>query len=379
MGQQMRIGVVRSHDIDRVIFSYYNGSYNVYGDTARLKTILPNEFVDIRYRANDKVELLFGVQSLGIFDSIQLKQTGKDYGLRLTPKSPNRHEKQYLDDFVIFGKRGHLTIVNLVQEHHYLAGVVESEGGGGKPLEYYKAQAVISRTYARDRLDRHRRDGFQLCDQVHCQAYHNRQKYTPSIDTAVLATVGEVMVDEDLHLVEGFFHANCGGQTTWTDYVWRNRIPYLAPIQDSFCIYTVQANYTTRVPKAQWRNYLVNQLGYPENDPVYGPLLYNFIQYDRQKYFQDESTGIKLTSLRYKFKLKSTFFSCYEDGDDVVIVGKGYGHGVGLCQEGAMEMAKRGFTYEQILKFYFSNIEVIGNYNEIFFTQENQQKDNELL
>lgn len=153
----------------------------------------------------------------------------------------------------------------------------------------------------------------------------------------------------------------------------------MAPIRDSFCIYTAQANYTVRIPKTQWRNYLVNQLGYPEKDPVYGPLLYNFIQYDRQKYFQDESTGIKLTSIRYKFKLKSTFFSCYEDGDDVVIVGKGYGHGVGLCQEGAMEMAKQGYTYDQILKFYFSNIQIIGDYRELFFTQVNPQELNQLL
>ena len=377
--QEMRIGVVRSHDINRIIFSYYNGSYDVYGDTTKLKTILPNEFVDLSYTSSNKVSLKFGIEDLGIYDSVKLIQTGKNYALRLTPKSPSVREKQYRDNFLIFAKRGNLTVVNLVRENNYLAGVVESEGGGGKHLEYYKAQAIISRTYAVDRLGRHRRDGFQLCDQVHCQAYHNMQKYTPTIDTAVRQTKGELMVDSNQHLVEGFFHANCGGQTTWTDYVWRNRIDYLAPIIDTFCIYTAQANYVKRIPKAKWRNYLVYQLGYPEKDPVYGPLLYNFIQFDRQKFFQDESTGIKLTSLRYKFKLKSTFFSCYEEGDEVVVVGKGYGHGVGLCQEGAMAMANAGYSYDQILGFYFSNVRVIGNYNEVFFLQENIGKDFQLL
>ncbi|MGB0933995.1 MAG: SpoIID/LytB domain-containing protein [Lishizhenia sp.] len=367
--QTMRIGVVRSHTVKKMIFSYLNGSYFVLGDTSKKATLLPNEFISLRATSNNQVELTFGVRLLGRFDSIQLLQTGKDYGLRLASVDPKLREKKYLDDFVIKAKNGSLTIINTVQMHHYLSGVVESEGGGGKHLEYYKAQATISRTYAMDRLNRHKREGFQLCDQVHCQAYHNMQRFTPLIDTAVLQTQNVVMKDVHGHLVDGFFHANCGGETTWSDYVWNNRIAYIKPVVDSFCVYTRQANYTTKVLKSDWRNYLVGRLGYPENDSIYGDLLYTFTQFYRKKYYHSPEFNIKLTKIRRKFKLKSTFFSCYESGDYVIIEGRGYGHGVGLCQEGAMKMANLGYSYKQILSFYFSDIEFSGDFEDQFFEQ----------
>lgn len=367
--QTLRIGVVRSHEVKKMVFSYLNGSYFILGDTVKQATLLPNEFVSLRATSDNQVELSFGITVLGRFDSIQLLQTGKNYGLRLTSVLPKLKEKKYLDDFVIKAKRGELTVINLVQMQHYLSGVVESEGGGGKHLEYYKAQATISRTYALDRLDRHKRDGFQLCDQVHCQAYHSMQRYTPLIDTAVIATHNVVMKDEHGHLIDGFFHANCGGETTWSDFVWNKRMDYLKPVVDSFCVFTRQANYTQKIPKTEWRNYLVGRLGFPENDTIYGGLLYSFTQFYRKKYFHNPDFNIKLTKLRHKFKLKSTFFSCYEDGDFVIIEGKGYGHGVGLCQEGAMKMAKLGYSYKQILSFYFSSIYFEGEMEQLFFKQ----------
>ncbi len=374
----MRIGVVRSHDVKKMVFSYFNGSYFIFGDTSKQGALLPNEFISVRPTSDNKVELSLGVSVVGRFDSIQLRQTGKNYGLRLTSMNPKLKEKKYLDDFVVKARSGTLTIINLVQIQHYLSGVVESEGGGGKHLEYYKAQATISRTYAMDRLDRHRREGFQLCDQVHCQAYHNMQRYTPLIDTAVNATHNVVMKNDQGHLVDGFFHANCGGETTWSDYVWNKRIDYLKPVVDSFCVYTRQANYTKRILKSDWRNYIVGKLGYPENDSVYGDLLYTFTQFYRKKYFHHPDFKIKLTKIRHKFKLKSTFFSCYEDGDYVVVEGRGYGHGVGLCQEGAMKMANLGYNYQQILRFYFSDIHFEGEFEELFFMQQPEFRINEL-
>ncbi|MCB0479568.1 MAG: hypothetical protein KDC84_15480, partial [Crocinitomicaceae bacterium] len=69
-----------------------------------------------------------------------------------------------------------------------------------------------------------------------------------------------------------------------------------------------------------------------------------------------------------KFDLKSTYFSCKPEGDYVVLSGRGFGHGIGLCQEGAMNMAKAGYTYKQILKFYFQEI-LIGKYKEFQYFQ----------
>jgi stage II sporulation protein D len=60
-----------------------------------------------------------------------------------------------------------------------------------------------------------------------------------------------------------------------------------------------------------------------------------------------------MRDLREKFDLKSSFFSVHAEGEFVVLEGRGYGHGVGLCQEGAMKMAKSSYTFDQILRFYF--------------------------
>jgi Sporulation protein and related proteins len=63
-----------------------------------------------------------------------------------------------------------------------------------------------------------------------------------------------------------------------------------------------------------------------------------------------------LRTMRSQLNLRSTFFSVYAIGDSIVLKGRGYGHGVGLCQEGAMEMATKGFNYKQIIDFYYFGV-----------------------
>ncbi len=369
MGNDINIGVYRSHNIQRIDFSYYEGSYMIFGDTTPFGALLPNEFVSIT-RVGNKVELKKGVRSLGTFNQVTLKPTGNHFALRLRPRTPVLKERKYHDGFKISsGKKG-LTIVNDVSFEHYLGGVVESEGGGGKPIEYYKAQAVISRTYALKYFNRHAKEGFNLCDQVHCQAYFNKLIYTDDIRKAVIATDGLYIVDTMTNqLIDGFFHANCGGQTSRSDYVWREEIPYLQPFKDTFCIYTRQATWEKRIPKVQWRNFLVNTYFYPIEDSLYKQVVYTFEQEDRKAFYLSPHLGIPLRDLRYHFKLKSTFFSCYPEGQDVVIKGRGFGHGVGLCQEGAMGMAKHGLNYQQILSFYFEGIQFKHYFEKMFFNQ----------
>src|SRR5690554_4543344 len=119
LGREIRIGVYRSHNIQRIDFSYYEGSYMIYGDTVAFGALLPNEFVSIT-KIGDKVELKKGVRILGTFKKVTLKPTGNHFALRLRPRSPVLNERKYHDGFEIFsGKKG-LTIVNDVSFEHYL-------------------------------------------------------------------------------------------------------------------------------------------------------------------------------------------------------------------------------------------------------------------
>lgn len=371
--QQMRIGVLRDHSIKRINFAYSDGSYSVFADTNYLGVILPNEFVELVPFGVDLVKLKKGIIDLGDFKKIQLIQNTANTCLTLTSKTPVVKARKYKDDFEITSNGKELTIVNAIDMNNYLSGVVESEGGGGKHLEYYKVQAVLSRTYALKYKDKHKKDGFDLCDRVHCQAYHSMMRFTSKIDSAVIQTTNLVLVDSDSRLIDAYFHANCGGQTCEPQYIWNEEIPYLSSFKDTFCIYTKQAAWQVRVSQERWRKFLVAKYNYPIADSVSMAMIYTFDQTERKAFYLHPIYGIPLRDLREEFNLKSTFFSCYPEGTDVVINGRGFGHGVGMCQEGAMKMARSGIDFTQILRFYFPGSGIKNTFEEQFLKQNSKR------
>ncbi len=360
VAQQQRIGVLRDYSIKRIVFAYDNGAFTVYGDTSELGTILANEFVDLERNPEGKITVKINGIQVAQASKVTIVCAKLNTSIVYSPKNSAAKERKYKDDIEILPTESGLTIINLVDMHHYLCGVVESEGGGGREIEYYKVQACISRTYTLKSKMRHEKEGFELCDRTHCQAYHYQLRYSPLIDTAVRETKRKVLVDQRNNLIDAYFHANCGGQTSEADYVWNNRVDYLSSFKDTFCIYTKQATWEKRIPQAEWRKFLEEEYQFPSSDSVFGPLIFNFNQADRCAFFLTPVLGIPLRDLRDHFKLKSTFFSCYPEADQVVVRGRGYGHGVGLCQEGAMKMAKYKFTYQQVLLYYFPGVKIVN-------------------
>ena len=366
--QQMHIGVLRDYSVKRISFAYGDGSYSIIGDTMEFGSILPNEFIEILWD-KDKVILKKGTTTLGRFSKVYLIQNQPNTFLVLTAKEPVIKPRKYKDDFEISVSNKDVLLVNLVGMDNYLAGVVESEGGGGKHLEYYKVQALMSRTYALKYKGKHFKEGFDLCDRVHCQAYHNMMRFTPIIDSAVLSTQNNVMLDEHGDFIDSYFHANCGGQTCEPQFVWNENIEYLQTFVDTFCIYTKQATWEKRVSQESWRNFLATKYDFPVNDSLLASIMFQFEQKERMAFYLHPIFGIPLRDLREEFNLKSTFFSCEPDGTDVLIRGRGFGHGVGLCQEGAMKMAKSGYSFEQIALYYFPNVRIVNFEEEQFYLQ----------
>lgn len=366
--QQMQIGVLRAHAVKRIVFAYSTGDYSMYADNTFLGTITKNEFVDLTYLDSGQISIRKGAESLGTFAKVFLIQDERNTSLSLQCKVPTVKLRKYKDDFRITANKD-LTIVNLVDMDNYLAGVVESEGGGKRDVEFYKVQAVMSRTYANKYRHKHKAEGFDLCDQVHCQAYHSMMRFTPNIEVAVRETSGIILMDDNRQHIDAYFHANCGGQTCLPEYVWNNAVPYLATFKDTFCIYTSQANWTKKIPKSEWRQFLISEYGYPVDDPVFGQYLYRFDQEDRKAFYVSPVLGIPLRDIRMKFRLKSTYFSVHEEDGYVVLKGRGYGHGVGMCQEGAMKMAGYGFNFAEITHFYFPGANFYDIHEETFFEQ----------
>lgn len=360
--QEMRIGLLRTIKMKSVEVSVHDGSYYLYGDTSHVFSFRKGAF---HFSANG-VRVRIGDSSF-VFKKCYLIQERAGSSLLVKSISPNSKEHLYQDNMEFVTHKSQLNLVNLVDMNNYLSGVIESEGGGGRHIEYYKVQALMSRTYALKNLNRHAKEGFQLCDGVHCQAYHNMLRHTPSIREAVAQTTGEVIVDTTGELVATYFSANCGGQTCEPSFIWNNSEPFLQMQIDTFCVHTRQARWTQKVSKSHWKQFLEKKYGVHE--AKYGDLLYNFDQHDRKAFYIHPSLGIPLRDLRHEFKLKSTYFSTRLENEWVVIEGRGFGHGVGLCQEGAMNMAKLGYSYRQIALFYFHNVRIINAYARQFFNQ----------
>jgi len=368
--QQLQIGIMRGYHITSFQISYLSGQYEIRNDTALICEMKLDDKLIFK-RSDSLIQLSKNGISVGSYQKIYVSQKKKNssFGIQcLTPV--NKKARKYMDNLIIQIEGNYnLKVINEVESANYLAGVIESEGGGGKHIEYYKVQAILSRTYALDHLNKHQKDGFQLCDEVHCQSYLNMMRLTPTINDAVKSTEGIVMIGSNLKLADGFFFANCGGQTSESDFVWNISVPYCKSIRDTFCIHSKQATWEKRIPKSTWEKYLLSEFGYPISDSIYGPMMYHFNQVSRDAFFVSPHLGIPLRDLRVEFGLKSTWFSCHLSGNEIVLNGKGFGHGVGLCQEGAMRMAQFGYNYEQILKFYFTGIELINYYQLLFYNQ----------
>ncbi len=373
--QELDIGIMRDYSLGTVEISHNEGNYAIYNDTVLITNIWEGQSILFK-RSGDQIKVVKADKTLGFYDSVSVVSMAENNSVKIQCLAPSSKKKRrYKDNFILTPEgTTEMRVINRVQMANYLGGVIESEGGGGKPLEYYKVQAILSRTYVLGHLSKHRKEGFQVCDRVHCQAYHNMLIYTPTIADAVKETRGVVMLNDKLRLAEGFFFANCGGQTSEADFVWNVPVPHCKSVLDTFCTSSIQATWTKEIDALEWKNYLIKEFGYPVNDSVFGDLIYTFSQMSRKAFYLYPQLGIPLRDLRTHFRLKSTWFSCKKVGNMVVLNGKGFGHGVGVCQEGAMGMARNGFNAAEILNFYFTGIKLMNYYNWTFYAKQNARE-----
>lgn len=256
----------------------------------------------------------------------------------------------------IAANAGKIKLVNYVLLEQYVDDVLHAEVGKDHTLELYKVQATISRTYALTNMGKHKADFFNLCDKVHCQVYNGHGKPNNAIDSAVALTRGEVIVYNN-KIIDAAFHANCGGQTVNSEDVWNHPVPYLRSVTDSYCLRSPGAYWEKCIKADEWTKYFMGIADVKLTDK--DTLIFQFDQPSRMLYFISKNKKIPLRQMRTDLKLRSTFFSVSKSGNDIILCGKGYGHGVGLCQEGASVMTRKGYDYKQIISFYFKGVNIV--------------------
>lgn len=348
---QVKIRLFANKSPESAVFSVTRGMYEINPYNGDLIPVLKGESVIIM-KYNGKLAVKTRYERGFICDSISLSgKSGNDYfSMRLSSLPPVR--QYYSGDLHCFPDFGTLLFINESDVENYISGVVKAEGGSGKNLEFFKTQAIIARTYMYKYFDKHLSDGYNVCDNTHCQAFNGLSADT-ILNIAAMETHGQVILDKDSVLIVSAFHSNCGGETSSSEDVWLSDQPYLKSVMDPYCNTSRNAVWQKDFTVKEWLNYLRRS---GDKEQITDPSVLNFSQEKRLSDYRAGSFTLPLRTMRTDLNLRSSFFSVYANNDSVILKGRGYGHGVGLCQEGAMVMAEKGFRYKDIINFYYSGV-----------------------
>ena len=267
-------------------------------------------------------------------------------------------------------KMGEVEQVNLDE---YLCNVVSAEMPANYEIEALKAQAIVARTYTIYKILNKKHDTADICDDsTCCQAWiskddrlarweeSQRESNWQKIVSAVNDTKGKIITYDDKP-IDAFFHSNSGGVTEVPVNVWGGTgYPYLQSVEtsgeDTYTQYSSEVVFT--------QEQLINKL-----KEKYSDISIDFSNSDDIKIMEyTESTRVKTVKFgnheisgveaRSLLGLRSTNFEISIDDDNIKFSVKGYGHGVGMSQTGADSMAKQGSSAEDIIKHFYTGVEV---------------------
>ena len=320
----------------------------------------------------EKIHLLEQVEMIPTEGKVMLKKGGKviarekqflfwsndeDPRFNLISSVKNESVRTYPDHLEVSIKGATLLIINKTEIERYLPAVVLAEAGNHKSAEFLKVQSVSARTYALANAGKHSKEGFDLCDKTHCQVYRGLNGMLPWIEEAVKATESEVIIFADSELVDAVFSANCGGFTANSEDVWSKEKKYLRAVTDS--------NYCEGFSNHEWHLMMPRDEFFAKLGKYYKTEVskYEIVQDVSGRVKRIELNGnatlaISGEELRKIFRLKSSKFHVHESSNMLYIEGEGFGHGVGLCQDGAFYLSEMGLNYDEIIKHYYQGVEV---------------------
>ena len=251
--------------------------------------------------------------------------------------------------------------IKTIKIEEYLRGVLPKEMSPSFNEEALKAQAVAARTFALKNRKRHQSEGYDLCNTTHCQIYNGLSDAHERTDRAIDETFGEVLFYND-KLIESLFHTDSGGMTENVIDVWGTDLPYLRASTE---VKTKTMPWTMKFSLKDFAKKLANNnknVGDIKSIKV-TKLEIGKASTDRSKSGRikeltvvGKTAQVKLTGneMRSIFALKSTLFDIAISGNEVIINGYGWGHGIGLSQYGAQAFAETGSTYDRILAHYYN-------------------------
>ncbi len=259
---------------------------------------------------------------------------------------------------------GKLLAINRLDVESYVRGVLYHEISDRWPMEATKAQAVATRTYALYKMEESRGKLFDVTSDIYSQVYGGKSAERFRTDIAANYTEGEVMIYQG-KIIPAFFHSNSGGHTEDANQVWGINSPPLRGVESPF---------SRGMPHYTWtRNYQSREIQQKLNDGGISVGMIKDIKVAERtasgrvrdliieardgkktrisgKKFRDVVGPNLIKSNMYEVRMKGYYFD---------LVGRGWGHGVGMCQWGAHSMARKRYNYEEILNYYYPGMEIV--------------------
>ena len=275
------------------------------------------------------------------------------------------------DPVAITARDGVLIIAVTLPVENYVERVVASESGPDDSPESLKALAIVVRSFALH--EAHGHADYDVCDSTHCQLLHwdgsgernstgNSVRRTAA-HAATLATAGETLWFHGQRAL-AYFGKDCGGRTASPDEIWPRAkpLPYLPSQPDRFCTANGTRQWASQITRAEltaalaahglaqpgWQNLSVARRGVSGRAVV--------LQLDGAEISAEDFRLAVGESLGWN-RIPSTWFEVSRQGDTFAFHGRGWGHGVGLCQKGAAAMAAQGHTTREIFSQYFPGAE----------------------
>jgi len=350
--------------------------------------VLISKEKNLRIRADSNVPLIFKYKNLtkknikGItlkkernstklfFDNNKSKVYEIEVNKGLVIKSNDKRGiwvggKRYSGLINIKNLKNEILVINILGIEKYLTSVVGAEMPHKWPLEALKAQAIASRTYA---LKKTGNDLYDIDSTQKDQVYNGLESKTYRTNKAVNHTRSLVITHKN-KLINALFHSSSAGMTENSEDVWSNKYPYLISVKD----------FDHKNPQISWKKIFSNnelQILFPKIGGIKEIEILEITKTGRVKNIKlignygslefsgvnlRKKMGLKSTLFRFKFITDNTFKEknkIKKLNNSLIITGMGAGHGVGMSQWGAKNLAMRGYQAKDILKYYYKGIQI---------------------
>jgi stage II sporulation protein D len=272
---------------------------------------------------------------------------------------------------IIWPKNGSgCELINELSLESYISSLLAKEMNTKWPIEALKAQAVAARTYAYHKISSRqvsRDHGFEahydIINSEKHQVNGSLKDETHKTASASKSTRGQILKLPNGQITPIFFHSKCGGRTLIPGQVWSHNVKGYQSVECPFCHKHGKKTWNLELETERLQDYLKTALvkyeGVQEasiNKQRFTLVPDKNERSDLRFYFNNRHLSVSKSRLRAilgRTKLPSNNFVIHQKKNKFFVQGEGYGHGVGLCQFGALELAKRGYTYQQILAHYF--------------------------